>query len=59
MTRWSEDGSNVCVSPPCPPRLRRRKTGGAVVHNELAEVFTAVFDEAVCYVENARFLITV
>jgi len=38
---------------------RRHKTCEAVVHNELAVVFTAMFDEAVCYVENARFLITV
>jgi len=29
------------------PRLRRHKTCEAVVHNELAVVFTAVFDEAV------------
>src|ERR1700733_7637775 len=41
------------------PRLRRHKACEAVVHNELAVVFTAMFDEAVCYVENARCLITV
>ena len=41
------------------PRLRRHKACEAVVHDELAVVFTAMFDEAVCYVENARFLITV
>src|SRR6476646_2063500 len=39
------------------PRLRRHKTCEAVVHNELAVVFTAMFDEAVCNVENARFLV--
>src|SRR5579872_6700163 len=37
-------------------RLRRHKACEAVVHNELAVVFTAMFDDAVCYVENARFL---
>jgi len=41
------------------PRFRRHKTCEAVVDNELAVVFTAMFNEAVCYVENARFLITV
>src|SRR3984957_14118777 len=38
------------------PRLRRHKTCETVVHNELAVVFTAMFDDAVCDVENARFL---
>ena len=37
-------------------RLGRHKACEAVVHNELAVVFTAMFDDAVCYVENARFL---
>ena len=41
------------------PRLRGHKTCEAVVHNELAVVFTAMFDNAVGNVENARFLITV
>src|SRR6202046_2551290 len=39
------------------PRLRRHKTREAVVHNELAVVFTAMLDDAVGYVENARFLL--
>src|SRR3984957_5006863 len=38
------------------PRLRRHKTCEAVVHNELAVVFSAMLDDAVCNVENARFL---
>ena len=41
------------------PRLRRHKTCEAVIHNELAVVFTAMFNDAVCYVENARFLIAI
>src|SRR5271167_4842129 len=38
------------------PRLWRHKTCEAVVHNQLAVVFTAMFDDAVGYVEHARFL---
>src|SRR5271170_4830752 len=39
------------------PRLRWHKTCEAVVHNELAVVFTAMLDDAVCNVDKARFLL--
>src|SRR5215831_16880848 len=59
QTARDKDGVPVLLSLLLGPRLRRHKTCEAVVHNDLAVVFTAMFDEAVCYVENARFLATV
>src|ERR1700739_1361 len=57
MRKWRDKGGNlVCCALLGGPRLRRHKTCEAVIHNDLAVVFTAMFDDAVCDVENARFL---
>src|ERR1700739_2008726 len=58
MRKWRDKGGNlVCCALLAGPRLRRHKTCEAVIHNELAVVFTAMFDDAVCDVENASFLL--
>ena len=57
--RRDKDGASGLRALLLGPRLRRHKPCEAVVHNELAVVFSAMLDDAVGNVDNARFLLRV